>query len=676
MTDADPTSSGKTIEVLMVEDNPGDARLLREELAESAASAFGVTHATRLEAGLTLLAERPFDLVLLDLQLPDSAGFETFVRARAGARGVPIVVLSGTSDQTLGIAAVHEGAQDYLVKGQTPAGLLERTIRYAIERSQSSLALRESEERYRQFFKDDLAGAFIITGEGRILACNPAFVRMFGFESEEAAIGHLVIPYFPTAQDAAGLRERVRRERAVRDHQFVLRRRDGTTLHVIGNLMGRFQPPDRMIEIKGYLFDDSERKRLEEELRQSQKMESIGRLAGGIAHDFNNLLTAILGYADLLVDHFEADDVRRIEVEEIRRAGLRAAALTSQLLAFSRRQVLQPRVLDLNAVVANMKSMLQRLLGENVTLATDLAAEPCRIKADGGQIEQVIVNLAVNARDAMPSGGTLTLRTLVVRGAAGPSSRPSGPAAGPSAVLTVEDTGHGIEPALLPHLFEPFFTTKGLGKGTGLGLSTVYGIVKQSEGEIAVDSEIGRGSIFRISFPVADGPAPAAAGAPAAPHAAGSETILLVEDESAVRAITRRLLQANGYRVLEASGGGEALEVCRRHAGAIDLVLTDLMMPSMGGKELAEKIGKIHPGIRIIFMSGYTEDSLMRRELGQSRLVFLQKPFTAAALASKVRAVLDGQAARDARPGAGDKNPEVEGSAVSATARGNLPGRG
>ncbi len=640
MSPLDPSQErpAEIIRILLVEDNPGDARLLREELSESLTAAFAVTHVLRLDAGLALLRERAFDLILLDLHLPDSRGFDTFARASENARGVPIVVLSGLNDQTVGIQAVHQGAQDYLIKGQTPAGLLERTIRYAIERSQSSGALRESEERYRQFFQDDLAGAFIISWEGKVLACNPAFVRMFGLASVDAAIGRHVGKYFPTLEDAAVLRERIRSERALRDHEFTLRRSDGTPVPVIGNLVGRFQESGELIEIKGYLFDDSERKRLEEELRQSQKMESIGRLAGGIAHDFNNLLTAILGYADLLLGRLDDGDDRRCEVEEIRRAGQRAAGLTRQLLAFSRRQVLQPRVLDLNTIVASTKTLLQRLLGEDVQLVTRPSSEPCHVKADGGQIEQVIVNLAVNARDAMPAGGTVTLTTAVVDGKNEPGAQL---APGLYALLSVGDSGHGIESALLPHLFEPFFTTKEMGKGTGLGLSTVYGIVKQSGGEITVESEVGSGSCFRIYLPLAAEAASADAGLAAAVAPAGSGTILLVEDEEGVRAIARRLLQANGYLVLEAAGGDEALDLCRRFSGTIDLVLTDLMMPHMSGDALAGEIAKVHPGARILFMSGYTEDALLRRQLGQSGSAFLQKPFTAATLASKVRQVLE-----------------------------------
>ena len=382
----------------------------------------------------------------------------------------------------------------------------------------------------------------------------------------------------------------------------------------------------------GVLVEDTTaRKELELQLAQSQKMEAVGRLAGGVAHDFNNLLTVIKSYSTMLLGALEGD-ARREDVKEIDAAADRAAALTRQLLAFSRRQMMQPRALRLNAVVTDIEKMLRRLIGEDVVLVTRLDPDLWLVHADPGQIEQVVVNLAVNARDAMPSGGRLTIETTNV-------ARDDGD----YVVLAISDTGVGMTPEVRGHLFEPFFTTKEQGKGTGLGLSTVYGIVKQSGGDIDVQAEPGAGSRFSIALPrlsteegareVADKPAPAV------PR--GNETILLVEDDAALRALTERILRGYGYTVLVASNGQRALAVIREHAGAIDLVTTDVVMPEMSGAALVEQLGAINPEICVLFMSGHADDEVIRRGVLDRRAAFLEKPFTPEQLALKVREVLD-----------------------------------
>jgi PAS domain S-box-containing protein len=383
--------------------------------------------------------------------------------------------------------------------------------------------------------------------------------------------------------------------------------------------------------------------RTEEQLRQAQKMEAIGRLAGGIAHDFNNVLSVVLSYCDLMLDDVPEDSSLRRDLEEVRRAGERAATLTRQLLAFSRQQVLQPRVLDLNEVVAGMSRMLERLLGEDVELELRCAPGLGKVRVDAAQIEQVVMNLVVNARDAMPTGGKLTIETANVELDAEFAATHLGVLPGPHVMLAVSDTGTGMDKETLGRVFEPFFTTKEKGKGTGLGLSTAFGIVKQSAGSIWVYSEPAKGATFKVYLPVtleasASLPAPARAS-----EMRGSETVLLVEDEDQVRSLAAGILRKYGYRVLEARMAREALALAAG-GGPVDLLLTDVVMPEMAGPLLAEKLMSLRPSMRVLFMSGYTDDAVVRHGILEAGAAFLQKPFVPEVLARRVRAALDGAA--------------------------------
>jgi PAS domain S-box-containing protein len=382
----------------------------------------------------------------------------------------------------------------------------------------------------------------------------------------------------------------------------------------------------------------------EAQLRQSQKMEAVGRLAGGVAHDFNNLLTVIRGYSELLLARLAPDDPIRKDMVEIKKAADRASGLTRQLLAFSRRQFIAPKVIDLNALIANMDGMLRRLLGEDIVeLCTELNPHAGSIRADAGQIEQVIMNLAVNARDAMPKGGRLTIETHNVTIGKPTRQTPAGVKPGAYVMLAVRDTGHGMDEETQSHLFEPFFTTKEKGKGTGLGLSTVYGIVKQNGGNIVVESQKDQGATFKIYFPLIDQSVPGAAGAPDAEPLHGRETILLVEDEPAVRGLVHETLRLHGYTVLEARHGIEALMTGAKHQGPIHLLLTDVVMPQMSGPEVAEKIQIVRPGIKVLYMSGYPDHPVFEQGGISRDASFLPKPFTPNVLAKKVRDVLDGE---------------------------------
>jgi signal transduction histidine kinase len=386
-----------------------------------------------------------------------------------------------------------------------------------------------------------------------------------------------------------------------------------------------------------------ERRQLEEQLQHSQRMEAVGRLAGGIAHDFNNVLTAVLGSIELLLLDAPPDRPHREELDIIRDAATRARDLIRQLLAFSARQVLQPMVIDLNRLVKDIAKLLRRLIGEDIALETTLAPALGAVRVDTAQIEQVLVNLAVNARDAMPQGGRLAIETDNVE-MDGTRAPPAATVpAGRYVLLQVSDSGVGIDALVQAHLFEPFFTTKPRGKGTGLGLATVYGIVRQSEGHVTVESTPGRGATFRIYLPRVEAPLdPTESPSPVAAPAAGTETILLAEDERLVRVLAQKVLERAGYRVLVATGGTEALALAEHHDGPIHLLLTDVVMPEMNGRELARRLAALRPGVRVLYMSGYADEAVAQHGVLDPGTAFLQKPFTPEGLAKKVRGVLDG----------------------------------
>jgi CheY-like chemotaxis protein len=371
-------------------------------------------------------------------------------------------------------------------------------------------------------------------------------------------------------------------------------------------------------------------------------MDAVGRLAGGVAHDFNNLLTVINGFCDLLLGDMPEADPRREPLAAIRGAGERAAALTGQLLAFSRKAIIAPKVLDLNDVVDSIGKMLRRLIGEDVILITSLAPGLERVKADPGQVEQVILNLVVNARDAMPTGGRLTIATANVEVREGDPRFPE-LAAGRYVRLAVSDTGQGMTDGVKAQVFEPFFTTKEPGKGTGLGLATVYGIVKTYGGHVAVDSAVGAGTTFTVLLPAEGRPADASAGEPSGLAPRGTETVLLVEDDDGVRRLARIALEAQGYTVLEAADGDEAVAAAESHTGSIHLLLTDVVMPHQGGREVVQAVRACRPGLKVLYMSGYTDDGVFRHGVSEAADAFLQKPFSPLGLARRVRAVLDGE---------------------------------
>jgi two-component system cell cycle sensor histidine kinase/response regulator CckA len=389
------------------------------------------------------------------------------------------------------------------------------------------------------------------------------------------------------------------------------------------------------------IMDVTGRRQLEDQLRQAQKMEAVGMLAGGVAHDFNNLLTIITGYSQLILNSLGPHDGNRHSAEQIMKAGERAAALTKQLLAFSRRQVLQPKVLELNKLVSGLTTMLQRLIGEDIELRLALEPDLGRISADPGQIEQVLMNLVVNARDAMPKGGILTIETRNVHLDETYTARHISVKAGSYIQLAVSDNGSGMDTATKERLFEPFFTTKGAGRGTGLGLSTVFGIVKQSSGSVEVYSEPSRGTSVKVYLPRIDQPAHIDTPDAARKTARGTETILVVEDDEMVRTLVRETLDREGYKIIDAPGPIEARRMSQNHGGAIQLLITDVVMPKISGRELAEQIIGDRPDIKVLYMSGYTDNAVLNSGILQKEVAFLQKPFTPAALTEKVRDILE-----------------------------------
>jgi two-component system cell cycle sensor histidine kinase/response regulator CckA len=478
---------------------------------------------------------------------------------------------------------------------------------------------------------------------GHVTIWNRGAERLFGYSADEV-IGEVTTtnPRLDWPDELKALK-RVRKGEYVPPFETVRRRKDGKEVHVSVSISPIREPDGRIVGASLICRDVSERKRLERQVLHSQKMEAIGQLAGGMAHDFNNLLTIINGYSELLLSRLGPSDPMRQLLSEINRAGERAGGLTRQLLAFSRQQVLEPKVLDLNAVVSDTEKMLRRLIGEDIILTYVPSPSAERVKVDPGQLEQILMNLAVNARDAMPQGGRITIETRSVTldelyAQSHPDARP-----GEYAMLAVSDTGCGMDDATKTHIFEPFFTTKGPGKGTGLGLATVYGIVKQSGGCIEVYSERGRGTTFKIYFPLVQepvSPGKSFRGLPQLPH--GSETVLLVEDEDAVRSLARHVLRSCGYTVLEADDGQRAVQLVEDHRGPIDLVVSDVVMPYLGGRQLVERLSALRPGLKVLFMSGYTDDAVVRHGVLTTDYAFLQKPFTPPILAQKVREVLDG----------------------------------
>jgi len=516
------------------------------------------------------------------------------------------------------------------------------------------VAAEASETRYRSLFDGVPVGVLRTTPEGAVVDANVAAVQLLGYPDRESLLRTNAKLFYANVDDRERWREILERDGVVRNFEVEYRRPDGSAFWVRNNTRVVRDAHGAIVHYEGSMEDvtdlrcaGDDARKLEEQLRQGQKMEAVGRLAGGIAHDFNNLLTVIIGRSQLLLSQLRPEDPLRRDVDVIQKTAARTSALTRQLLAFSRKQMMELKVLDLNAVVGNMITLLHRLIGEDVELVFEPRATHPQVKADGGQLEQVIANLALNARDAMPNGGRLRLQTRNV------DLEPAAAAAisltsGPYVVLSVTDTGTGMDAQTVSRIFEPFFTTKPVGKGTGLGLATVYGIVTQSGGSIAVESQPGLGTSFDIYLPPTEATQePVDSPEDPARVAGGTETVLLVEDEEEVRRLAREVLEAKGYTVLEARHPGEASMIAERHSGPIHLMVTDVVMPRMSGRSLAEQMAPLRPEMQVLYISGYTDNAMLRHGVMEEGLPFLQKPFPPEALVAKVRGLLDGPPAAE-----------------------------
>jgi PAS domain S-box-containing protein len=517
----------------------------------------------------------------------------------------------------------------------------DRAQQHIAELNELLEAQKRSEERYRLLVEAASDAIFSLSSDYRITSLNTAFEKITGWSCDEW-IGRRFEDLMH-ADDIAAARDVLRRVfqgETLLLSELRLVRKSGN--HVIVECTTTPQLQDgQVIGLLGIARDMTERKRLEASLLQSQKMEAVGRLAGGVAHDFNNLLVVIIGYSDLLTDRLDKSDRAKAMLDEIKKAAERAAGLTRQLLAFSRKQIIQPVALNINKIVTNMDKMLTRVIGEDIELVTVLQPSLGVVKADAGQIEQVILNLAVNSRDAMPKGGKLTIETRNVDSSTASGSLHAEVRSGQYVMLGVSDTGCGIPPEIRNLIFEPFFTTKEKGKGTGLGLATVYGIVNQSGGYLGLDSTVGKGTSFKIFLPRVDEEVVVAT-APRAVGVAGTgETVLLVEDEDAVRSLASQILSRNGYRVLETRACDEALRISQNHSGPIHALVTDVVMPQMSGRQLAEIVQTIRPDIKVLYISGYTDDVISHHGVLEPGTAFLQKPFSPDTFANKVHELLN-----------------------------------
>lgn len=635
--------------ILVLEDDDCVATDIQQRLEK-----LGYTVCEVVHSGETFLARveahQP-DLVIMSMSAQTELARDEATQRHIKNLQIPIVY-STTHANPVALQSLTQKEPFGYVRTPLDDGDLHRTIAMALYRQQTETKLRKM-ERWLAATLNSVGDAVLATDiDGRVTYLNPSAELLTGWSFLEATDRPLSEIFQTIRGDAHMPVEspvtRVIQEGVVLElaEGTLLQRKDGTTLPIDDSAAPIRNEEGQIIGVVIIFRDISIHRRLEERLREAQKLDGVGQLAGGIAHDFNNLLTVINGCCFMLLRTMASDDPKKEKVEMIKEAGDRAAVLTHQLLAFGRRQVLAPKTLNLNDVVVTMERLLRRLIGEDIELLTILDATTGTVKVDPGQIEQVIMNLAVNSRDAMPCGGTLTITTKNIDIHDHEARDDYDGIDSPSVMLAVSDTGEGMDTDTQRHIYDPFFTTKEMGKGTGLGLSMIYGIVKQSGGRIAFSSEIGKGTTFRVYFPRV---ALEVAMAPPLPTntegARGSETVLVVEDEDLVRKLVRTVLESRGYVVLDAQSGDDALLVCRNHQGPIHLLVTDVVMPRMNGKEVAGRLRAIYPDMRVLYVSGYTADAIDHHGVLETGIQFLQKPFSPLVLAMRVREILDSRVA-------------------------------
>jgi two-component system cell cycle sensor histidine kinase/response regulator CckA len=641
-----PLAAARPLRLLIADDDPADLALCLRELKKSEIP-FEAETVTKQDDFIQKLRAQPFDIVLSDYRMKDWSGMDALALTQEIRPGVPLILITGTLGDELAVQCIQQGVADYVLKEQLyrlPMALHRAQEKKELRAAELNAleALRESEARFRGLVDNATYGIYWVTGEGELLFVNPALVHMLGYDSPADLLAiRNTNSLFRDDSARVKLVEQFAFRRRV-DAPVEWKRKDGKIITV--RLNGRpTKDPGSAAECNEVIVEDiTERIALEKQLIQAQKFEGIGQLAGGIAHDFNNMIGAIIGWADIGMEETEPSSRLRRHFEKIRHQADRAAALTKQLLAFARRQILEPRDMDLNKSITETLSLLEKVIGSNIEIKPRLAPKLSLVRADPTQVEQVLMNLCINARDAMPGGGSLVIETTNCPldesyCALQPLARP-----GNYAVLSVTDSGTGMDAATLDRIFEPFFTTKELGKGTGLGLATVYGIIRQHGGFIQVYSEVGTGTTFRAYLPVSA----AAAASPeeaedTRPARGGSETILVAEDHEGLRQLAFETLSHLGYQVLLASDGEQAINEFILHRNSVDLALLDVVMPKFSGPEVYARICAEKADVPVIFATGYSADIAVLQKAQQQGLPIIQKPYTPRNLARKVRETLD-----------------------------------
>ncbi len=657
--------SDAPVKVLLVDDDEDDYIITRD-LILRIAGRYRLDWVNNFQAALEAIQRREHDIYLLDYRLGERTGLDLLRESQQFNARAPMILLTGQGDHEVDMQAMKAGAADYLVKGQLNADILDRAIRYAIKGKHAEENLRRDRDLISRIMETSPVGIVVADQTGKITFANHRAEEVIGLPKDAVARGACSVLDWRTT-DPEGhplpgqkqpLKKVLESGLPVQDVHHAIDRSDGHRTLLSTNATPLFDAAGKIDGMVITVEDITERLMLEAQLRQSQKMESVGQLAAGVAHDINNILTVIQGHAGLLLNAVPPGTDSTRSVKQISAAAERAASFIRQLLTFSRKQIFRSKILDLNAVLQNLKSMLPRLIGEDITLEIQCQADlPC-IQADAGMVEQIVMNLAVNSRDAMPKGGKFTITTSAAEIDVAYQRQHPEAILGWFACLTVSDTGCGMEPKVLQRIFEPFFTTKEVGKGTGLGLATVYGVVKQHHGWIEVQSEIGVGTTFKVFLPVAG----KASETPAAPSVksetvkGGKETLLLVEDEIGLLELVREILQQYEYRVLIASSGVEALRVWDESNGQVDLLLTDMIMPGgMTGSDLAMELKKRKPGLKVIYASGYSS-ALTGKEFTTGENIFLAKPYQPNQVAQLIRNTLDGRANGKPQPAAAQAN--------------------
>jgi two-component system, cell cycle sensor histidine kinase and response regulator CckA len=642
--------SDEPAKILLVDDDEDDYIILRDLIGRISNRRYQLEWVDNFEAGLAAVHRGEHDICLLDYRLGERTGLELLRESQPFSNRPPMILLTGQGDHEIDIEAMKAGAAEYLIKGQFNPDMLERTIRYAIEGQRARQNLRRERDLISRIMVTSPVGIVVANRAGKITFANQRAEHVLGLTKEIVEAGTASVLDWRLLEadgavreeEALPLKQILKSGLTVQDARHVIDFSDHRRVLLSVNATPLFDAAGKIDGMIVTVEDITDRQALESQLRQSQKMECVGQLAAGVAHDINNILTIIQGHAGILLNSLpaNADTVRSLK--QISAASERAAGFIKHLLTFSRKQVFQTKILDLNTVFRNMESMLPRMLGEQITLETRYGAGMPLVAADTSMIEQIIMNLMVNARDAMPKGGKLLIETAAVKIGADHVRQNHEARAGDFICLTVTDTGCGMERKILERIFEPFFTTKAVGEGTGIGLATVYGIIKQHNGWAEVESEVNVGTTFKIFLPAVSAGAvvPPAVTPKSETINGGRETILIVEDESSLLDLVKAILERYHYRILTASSGAAALRVWDEHNGQIDLLLTDMIMPGgVTGSDLAAELKSRRPGLKVIFTSGYSAE-LVGKDLGLESAAFLPKPYQPQQVARLVRDIL------------------------------------